>query len=171
MTRPVTRKALTRITKVRFANNERTIFGGVLLKDAINLKSAKVIVQVDVPTQSLPVEAAVGQVWELDGPCTEEIIENNGYKIRQAVWRNPTVCELKMPATDESLIQFLADDPDFRGIGSVKARKLVQALGNDLVRLATSGDREAFRKHLTNESIDALIDGFQKYKNLRHAQF
>jgi exodeoxyribonuclease V alpha subunit len=165
------RKALTRITKVRFTNNERTIFGGILLKDAINLKSAKVIVQVDIPTQSLPVEAAVGQVWEISGPCDEEIIENNGYKIRQAVWRNPISCELKMPATYESLIQFLAFDPDFRGIGSVKARKLVQAMGNDIVRLATIGDREAFRNHLTDDSIDALIEGFQKYKNLRHAQF
>jgi exodeoxyribonuclease V alpha subunit len=98
-------------------------------------------------------------------------IENNGYKIRQAVWRNPISCELKMPATYESLIQFLAFDPDFRGIGSVKARKLVQAMGNDIVRLATIGDREAFRNHLTDDSIDALIEGFQKYKNLRHAQF
>ena len=75
MTEAMKRKALTRITKVRFTNNERTIFGGILLKDAINLKSAKVIVQVDIPTQSLPVEAAVGQVWEISGPCDEEIIE------------------------------------------------------------------------------------------------
>ena len=171
MTASAIRKALTRITKIRFANNERTIFGGVLLKDAINLESTKVIVQVDIPTQWLPVEAAAGQVWELEGPCNEEIIVNNGYKIRQAVWRNPSFCELKMPATNESLVQFVADSPDFRGIGSVKARKLVQSLGNNLVRLATSGDREAFRSHLTDDSIDALIDGFQKYKNLRHAQF
>jgi len=171
LTEAMKRKALTRVTNIRFANNERTIFGGVLLKDAINLKSAKVIVQVDIPTQSLPVEAAVGQVWELYGPCDEEIIEQNGYKIRQAVWRNPISCELKMPATNESLIQFLALDPDFRGIGSVKARKLVQAMGNDLVRLATIGDREAFREYLTDDSIAALIEGFQKYKNLRHAQF
>jgi len=168
---PIKRKVLTRITSVRFSNSRRSIFSGLLLKDPVKLKSAKIVVVIDIPTEALPVEPAVGQIWEVEGLAEEQQIAKDGFLIKESTMRNPDRCELRMPADAEGLIRFIAEDPAFVRIGTVKARQLVEHFGHDLVRLATSGDREALRGHLTDQSIDALITGFERYKNLRHAKW
>lgn len=171
MTSPIKRKVLTRISSVRFSNSQRSLFSGLLLKDSIHLKSTKIVVVVDIPTEKLPVEPAVGQLWEVQGYCIERQIPKNGFYIKESTMKDPERCELKMPSDHESLIRFMVEDPTFKGIGPQKARQLSEHFGSDLIRLATTGDRGAFKDILQPNSIDSLINGFERYKNLRHAQW
>jgi exodeoxyribonuclease V alpha subunit len=108
-----------RITNVRFLNQNRSIFSGVLLEQASSkVKSAKVVIVVDVATQELPIEPAMGQHWKITGHCEDRELEKEAhFKITESVFKNPDSVEVTMPGDSESMIQFIAKEPAFPLIG------------------------------------------------------
>lgn len=162
-----------RVTNVRFLNPKRSIFSGVLLEyDSYKVKSTKVVVVVDVPTQNLPIEPAMGQHWKMTGRCVNRDLEKNAnFKITESIFRNPDSIEITMPGDSESLIQFIAKEPAFTGIGQTKARELVNHFGKKLIEILKSGDQVRLSQVVTEESAEVLIKGFEKYKNLRYTKW
>ncbi|WP_323886385.1 AAA family ATPase [Aeromonas allosaccharophila] len=72
------------------------------------------------------------------------------------------------------MIQFIAKEPDFKGIGLGKARALWQRLGTQFhatLRTDTPESRERLRGILSDVSIDTLFNGYAKYKNLSHCNW
>lgn len=169
----INRTAHMRITNVRFFHVKRTVFSGVLLEDrSSKIKSSKVVIVVDVPTQQLPMEPAMGQHWKITGNCENRDLEKDAhFKITESVFKNPDSIEITMPGDSESMIQFIAKEPAFPRIGQAKARELVEHFGNELTEILKRGDTDRLREVVTVESAQVLVKGFEKYANLRYSQW
>ncbi|WP_216359503.1 AAA family ATPase, partial [Salmonella enterica] len=79
-----------------------------------------------------------------------------------------------LPETGEQLIRFIARESDFKGIGESKARALWELLGKDFhstVRKDAHESRERLRSVLSEDSINALFEGYAKYKNLAYCNW
>ena len=123
-----------RVTNVRFFHAKRTIFSGVLLNNASSkVRSTKVVIVVDVATEDLPIEPALGQHWKITGHCEDRELEKEAhFKVTESVFKNPDSVEVTMPGDSESMIQFIAKEPAFPLIGLTKARELVEFSGKSL---------------------------------------
>ena len=162
------RTAYMRVTNVRFLNPTRSIFSGVLIEHASSkVKSAKVVVVVDVATEALPIEPAMGQQWKIAGQCQNRELEKEAhFRITESVFKDPDSVEITMPGDSESMVQFIAREPAFPRIGQTKARELVEHFGEELTEILKNGDRERLTEVVTNESAEVLIKGFENTKTL-----
>ncbi|MDR9423842.1 MAG: AAA family ATPase [Marinobacter sp.] len=167
------RTAHMRVTNVRFLHAKRSIFSGVLLEKASSrVKSAKVVIVVDVGTEHLPIEPALGQQWTITGQCEDRELEKQAhFKITESVFKDPESIQITMPADSESLIQFIAKEPAFPRIGQTKARELVEHFGQELMEILKTGDTARLEEVVTTDSAQVLVKGFEKYKNLRYSQW
>ena len=159
-----------RVTSIRFHSNKHVIFMGIpLKKNSYKMHSGKYTVSVKACPDSLPVDPAIGQHWEVKGVKTFSEYVNNGYVMTQHVFDSPIEAKCSLPETGEQLIRFIANEKDFIGIGESKARRLWNALGSDFHHLAkkdTTESRSRLSGLLSEESINALYKGYAKYANL-----
>lgn len=94
--------------------------------------------------------------------------------MQQHTYESPEHIECSLPETGEQLIRFIARESDFKGIGESKARALWELLGKDFhstVRKDTHESRERLRSVLSEDSINALFEGYAKYKNLAYCNW
>ena len=159
-----------RVTSVNYNRGGYTIFSGVPLQsNSYKIESGRYIVSVKSRVENLPVIPAVGQHWSVRGKASFGEIESNGYKLKQHTYEDPEHVFCSLPETGEQLIRFIAKEKDFKGVGESKARALWDALGKDFHRIArkeTAESRKALRVILSEDSIDALFEGYAKYTNL-----
>jgi exodeoxyribonuclease V alpha subunit len=160
-----------RVTSIPFQSSNQVIVVGVpLKKDSYKLNSGKYIVSAKLNPERLPILPAMGQHWSITGLRKFEEVESNGFKLKQHVYDNPSHAYCSLPETGEQLISFIANEKDFKGIGESKARALWNELGTDFHRIVhkdTLESRERLRTLLSDNSIDALYDGYAKYANLK----
>ena len=162
-----------RVTSCQHSGSKYTIFTGVPLKaDSYKINSGKYIVSIRCENQSLPIQPSVGQQWRVRGQRALEAVQAGGYELQQHLYNDPAEMECTLPETGEALIRFIATEKDFTGIGESKARALWEAFGSDLHPLLqsdTEEHRERLRDVLSDASIEALHNGYAKYRNLAHA--
>lgn len=126
----VARDEQFRVTSIQHNHPRLLIFSGVpLAKDSHRTSSVKYFVTVKADPDTLPVAPSVGQHWQISGPWVFNEQENNGYVMKQHLYESPEYAECTLPEYGEQLIQFIAKEKDFRGIGESKARALWSALG------------------------------------------
>lgn len=96
-----------------------------------------------------------GQWWSVRGPVVERQVPVNGFimterqvEAEEAVLARPS---------GEHVITFLADNPAFEGIGTVKARRLWDAFGERLYDLLDAGDASTLATVLTPEVAQRLV--------------
>ncbi|ELS3713238.1 AAA family ATPase [Vibrio fluvialis] len=159
-----------RVTSAYGLRNGTYRFNGMFVRreDYVNSVSAKSFVMVEVSEKYLNVEPRAGQVWELFGSMRAELIERNGYELTQCNFFNPEA-KMVLPETAEEFIQFIAKEPDFGGIGEVKARKLFEAFGVRLFDLLETGVTKDISDLFTPRLAKNLLAGYRKYENLKHA--
>ena len=158
-----------RVTSIPKSTKFETVFTGVPLDKNNRVSSGKEVVTVVVASEFLPVKPSIGQHWGVNGDLRVNVIENHGYKISQHTYEDPAHLECQLPETGEQLIKFIAEEKDFKGIGEAKARALWVLLGDQFhhtMQLNNWENRKLLRQVLTDDSIDALYEGYQKYKNL-----
>lgn len=159
-----------RVTSVKFSNSSLVIFMGVpIQKGSYKLNSGKYTVSVKAHTEMLPITPAVGQHWEVKGLKSFSKYENNGYEMKQHAYDFPAEIRCVLPQHGEQLINFIANEKDFKGIGESKARRLWHELGKDfhkIVRKDTPESRKRLKNVLSDYSINALYEGYAKYANL-----
>lgn len=164
-----------RVTSVPYFDGHYAIFSGVPLeKKSYRVASGKYVVSVKTKRDYLPVDPKIGQHWIVSGEKVVESIDCGDYQLQQFNFENPNQAECTLPESGEQLIKFISSDPEFRGIGEAKARGLWDALGSDLYKLLkkdTQESRKALKGLLTDDSIDALFEGFQKYSNLEYCNW
>jgi exodeoxyribonuclease V alpha subunit len=123
----------------------------------------------------LPVEPAKGQQWKVKGVRQVGEVERAGYKpIKQHTYAEFEEIKCTLPHDHESLITFIANSDDFRGIGESKARALVERFKVDthyILKKRRECDYEPLREILSDKSIDALYEGYEKYKNLAASNY
>lgn len=164
-----------RVTSCQHTGYKYTIFTGVPLKaDSYRVNSGKYVVSIRCENQSLPIKPSVGQQWRVRGERSVETIESADYELQQHLYDAPVEMECTLPETGEALIRFIASEREFTGIGEAKARALWDAFGSDLhqmLQFDTPEHRERLRGVLSEISVEALYEGYAKYRNLAHANW
>lgn len=155
-----------RVTSIPKTTRFETVFTGVPLDKLNRVSSTKEIVTVVVATEYLSIQPSVGQFWKVSGDLSVKTIENNGFKVAQHSYEDPEYLECTLPETGEQLIKFIAAEKDFKGIGEAKARALWGLLGDKFhltMQNNNSESRGLLKQVLTDDSIDSLYKGYQKY--------
>ena len=161
-----------RVTSVRSCDEKWAIFAGVPLKrDSFKSKSARHVVLVSTSVEFLPMEPVAGQHWRITGEMSKRKAERNGFKYTELVFKKPSRCEVTLPHDGEEFIQFIASEKEFAGIGEIKARELWSYFGKSVFAILENQDKDALLPVLTNHAAESLIAGFEKYTNLRFAQW
>lgn len=165
-----TTKDTIRVTNVKFQSSKYVIFTGIPIDKNSQLRTAGTrIVSIKSRLELLPVLPSKGQVWNVMGSSFKSNFVQGVYEIKQTTYENPLECECTLPEYGEELIQFIANEKDFKGIGLVKARLLWDCLGDkfhDILSRDTPAARKQLRTILSEESTDSLYLGYEKYKNL-----
>lgn len=165
-----------RVTSVQDRHSRLVTFRGVpLLAGSEQRKSGQYNVSVTTLKNSLPVSPSVGQHWQIIGgqPQVEAKVFD-GYVIDEHHYNDFDSLVCSLPEDGEQFIQFIANNSDFIGIGEGKARKLWNVFGTGLHGMLADDEetsRKALREILTSDSVDALYQGYSKYKNLAHCNW
>ena len=166
---------LFRVTSIPYSSSSYVIFSGIPLNDETSqIKDGKYYVTIKARPDTLPVQPSQGQQWTVHGKPLIERVEVGDVVMRQHTYESPEHVVCSLPETGEQLIQFIAKEPDFKGIGLGKARALWQLLGEQFhatLRTDTPESRERLKSILSDVSIDALFNGYAKYKNLSHCNW
>ena len=161
-----------RVTSVPYHSASVVIFTGIPLNpNSYKRNSGKYYVTIKTSVDALPVQPMVGQHWVVTGARFVETKCVGDHVMQQHTYESPTHIACSLPETGEQLITFIAKEKDFKGIGESKARALWQLLGehfHSTLMSDTEASRKRLREVLSDESIDALFQGYAKYKNLSH---
>ena len=97
----------------------------------------------------LPRHPAIGEAWEITG----EFRDHPRFG-RQLYAKR---CSYSIPK-GRLIINYLANHPDFSGIGECKAKALYDAFGDDLTSILDAGDVEALWTVVTASMADRLVE-------------
>lgn len=168
-------KERLRITSIHFKTSKWIIFSGVpLAKNSYKVNSGKYYVSIKINPVDLPIEPSIGQHWLVSGTRNIAEIETGDYLMEQHTYESPHLIECQLPETGEQFIQFIAREKQFKGIGESKARALWDNFGNELfsiLRRESLPNRKRLAPILSEDSIKAIFEGYQKYKNLEHCNW
>lgn len=164
-----------RVTSVPYHSVSLVIFTGIPLNPkSYKTNSGKYYVTIKTCTDLLPVQPMVGQHWSVTGGRLVETVDVGDHVMQQHTYESPTQIACNLPETGEQLITFISKEKDFKGIGVSKARALWQLLGKQFHAILCNDipeSRDRLREILSDESIDALFNGYAKYKNLSHCNW
>lgn len=159
-----------RVTSVPYLTSKHTIFTGIPLKlNSYKINNGKYYITIKAGTSTLPVVPAIGQHWAVSGKRIVETMEVGDYVMQQHTYDAPDKVSCTLPEDGEQLIKFIAKEKDFKGIGESKARALWQLLGTSfypVVSHDTPKNRKKLEKVLHADAVDALFEGYAKYRNL-----
>lgn len=151
------------VTSIRASGNSGgVIFAGDLLEDAGRLKAGeKVTVIADYTIIESGFKLLKGEVWKVEGSL--KLVDVSHGDITR---REPTVCAkclvIDRP-TGNAIIDFLASNPKFAGIGRTKARRLWERFGESLPDVIASGRTSELEEILAPESARILVGVFEQY--------
>lgn len=164
-----------RVTSIRFQSAKMVIFSGVpLKKNSYKTNSGKYFVVIKANPNTLPVSPAPGQHWSVKGARLIEEIDTGDFLMQQHTFESPEHIECSLPESGEQLIQFIARESDFKGIGESKARALWALLRkhfHSTLKKDTPESRKKLKSILSEDSINALFIGYAKYKNLAYCNW
>ena len=162
-----------RVTSVWEYNQKSACFAGVpLVRDSFKTKSVKDIYIIKTNPKILGVlEPKKGQHWRVTGKSKIRLVAHGEHKITEHHYINPASCEITLEIIDEDFINFIKKESDFKGIGDYKARELWATFGKGLFKILNEKNINELTKVLTEQSATSLINGFQKYSNLKYSAY
>lgn len=165
--------ATVRVTSVRSQNPRGfggAIFTGVPLDAEGAVADAGAYIVVRAPAQVLAggrVER--GQWWRVSGPMVERRVPVDGFMMTE---HQVEAQELSLARpSGEHIINFLAGNPAFEGIGPVKARKLWESFGERLYEFLDAADVDALSAVLTPEVAASLVAAWALHGESRTLQW
>lgn len=171
--KPVQERWTLRVTGIRSIG--KTNFGGCIftaraIDEAGNVLDAGSYMVVKASGAALGgALVQVGQWWDVTGACDTRSREVNGFLISE-LQVDAKAARLMRPSS-EHLVAFMADCPDFRGIGRVKAQRLWESFGERLYEVLDAGDPEALHCHLAPETADMIVAAWVKHGDTRTLQW
>jgi len=159
-----------RVTSIPFSSNKFVIFTGVpIKKNSYQINSGKYYVTIKTTPEDIPIPPSIGQHWVVKGTREVKDVNAGDYVMQQHTYESPVHIECSLPEDGEQLIRFIAKENEFKGIGEGKARALWQLLGKEFHTTLcndTPKSRERLKSLLSEDSMNALFQGYAKYKNL-----
>ena len=117
-------------------------------------------------------QPSIAQHWMITGRYEMQTKSFNGFK-RLVYCVQADRCECIIPSDNESLIQFIANERIFVGIGESKARAIVNKFSKKLYETITKNTASeiAAECNLSIVSAENLKKGFRKYSNMKYARW
>ena len=165
-----------RITSFFKEDSNTKIYAVLLKTKSYRTKSAKAYLVATVPTVMLPFHAQVGQHWKLLGDFSQEQVfrpmaDGNAYEQTKITCDTTYKVKIEMPITGEEFIRFIAKTHDFKGIGEVTARKIWDKFKERIYILLDKKETDELKSELTDKQIAGLQKGYEKYENLKFANY
>lgn len=108
-------------------------------------------------------------VWHVKGAVTEDSITwKDGTMNAERVIKAESLFFVK--ARNENLKRLLSESDDFKGISVVKAEKLIDFYGDELINIALQGDVQRLLPVVGHEIAERLISGLRDYEELSALQ-
>ncbi len=169
----VTSALTVRVTGVRSQNPRGfggAIFTGVPIDAHGSVVSASSYLVVRATAGALgSTRVERGQWWSVSGKLAERSIVVEGIAlIEQQV--EADVAELVRPS-GEHIVRFIAESPEFEGLGMVKARRLWERFGAGLYDLLDGGDPDPLAVVLTAEAAQRLVEAWALHGQSRSLQW
>lgn len=117
-----------------------------------------VCVASNAATQGLDLQ--IGQTLNIAGTATSRVQTSNGYRIKENQVDAVSI-ELVIPSGSQ-IIDYLIENPVFKGIGPVKANKLWTIFNTNLVSMIEAKNHEVLKRVLTVVEADTLINEWAK---------
>tara|TARA_B100001093_G_scaffold426608_1_gene420640 strand:- start:962 stop:3172 length:2211 start_codon:yes stop_codon:yes gene_type:complete len=110
-----------------------------------------------------------GQIWKVCGPSKTFKLRNDFGVINEEQIQAQKA-EMILPSGD-NIIHFISENKQIEGIGYVKARKLHEQFGDDLVTIIEGNQIDLLTHIISPKSANLLCDVFAKNKLLRTLQW
>ena len=144
-----------RVASIRSRKTHGIIFSGYPITKKGHQDNRRVYVVKAVGKEYKDIQ--IGELWEVQGILTKQIIKINGYAKTEPLINAKTLTLLK--PSGNQVIRWIVENNSIRGIGNVKAQKLYSILGEDLYRALDDGDLGTIMKIINNQEIaQNLID-------------
>ena len=101
-----------------------------------------------------------GQVWHVSGPIERKPVLRGEFTVNEDQLYAEDAYMLK--PSQRNLVNWMINSPDVKGVGRVKAHRLDNTFGKELVGLLETSDLGALSEVLTRESATSLCDAFNK---------
>lgn len=145
-----------RVTSVR----SRGSFGGVIFAGK-NDAGESFVVKADFKLVPDPSLVEVAQVWTVKGASQVVTYTHHGQQ-RQEVEITPECLVLQRPS-GKNIVGWIAQSPDCKGIGEVRARRLYERFGLELVSIIEAEDCDRLVEVIDREAAEALVAAFAKH--------
>lgn len=103
-----------------------------------------------------------GQQWLITGTVQSKQLRTNGFVIEQQQIIARTA-ELVAPS-GKNVIEWISQSPDCAGVGQVKAARLWNTFGEDLIDLIERGDINILSAVISEDSAALICHAFNKFK-------
>ncbi|PSV47325.1 hypothetical protein C9J47_10625 [Photobacterium indicum] len=94
---------------------------------------------------------------------------SNNYERTRVYFENPSSLELTMPNDIDEMITFISDSKEFYRIGRKTMVDAQDVLREELFPSIINKDLEKLRTAFTDKQVETLINGFERFENLRHS--
>jgi exodeoxyribonuclease V alpha subunit len=163
--------SVVRVISVRAQAPERgVIFTGVRIDRSGNVANAGEYVVIRM-TPSVVAGAKVerGQWWNVAGHERSRTRVVDGYECQERQVEAVTAVPLR--PSGEHIVAFIADNPSFVGIGTVKARRLWDAFGSRLYEILDDRDEAAISQVLSSDSARTIVDAWAAHGDTETLQW
>ncbi len=110
-----------------------------------------------------------GQWWRVAGDAKSRVLDVEGFRITERQLNAQTAVLLR--PSGEHLVTLLAENPEFDGIGLVKARKCWERFGGRLYEILDSGDVESLSTVLTRRCAEKAVAAWSIYGDAETLQW
>ena len=164
-----------RVTSVnRIWGNKQVVFRGIPLSANTSLATANKYVTIYADIKTIPFVPTIGQHWKVTGQATEKFEIHNNRKFTNVILK-ATKLRVTLPDSGEHFVLFIAKSVDFKGIGTVKAKSIWKEYQKEIYEILTTKNTDVLSANtkckLSDEMIGVLINGWEKYSNLKYLQW
>lgn len=162
-------RILLRVTSVSHETEDAQIFRCVATDGEGSNISARTYYVIKADDALLEMMPALGQLWKVTvESSSDRVVERHGSRLTE-IFINAKRMRLMLPETENLFTRYIAQDPAFKGIGSVIAEKIWFKFGKGVYDILENKDVESLIlvDRVNEELANTLISGWMRYENLK----